>query len=283
MDINLRLIQQESIQDRENYFALQKSVALFPDKKIDNKEVWEDTSWKEQFENKNRICYVIETMPENSYCGECAVKDISVNIPEIEIELMKEYQHQGIGYKAIIMLLSKLAKEYRKQEFYAKIEPDNYASQFLFEKLRGIPAGIVKDFQISDERVERFTETHRYLLDERIRNIAEKFGVEADLLLTHLLVYKLNSDDLQEDNIDRTAVANQREYMECLRTLSKEKYKDVVMECLEDLEEIKNFGEAKEKITAKLAEMESKLLGRMKLIRTANLDEIGVWQGEIQM
>ena len=112
MEINLRLIQQESIEDRENYFALQKSVALFPDMVMDDNQ-----SWQDQFENKNRICYVIETISENSYCGECAVKDISANIPEIEIELMQEYQHQGIGYKAIIMMLNKLAKEHGNKNF----------------------------------------------------------------------------------------------------------------------------------------------------------------------
>lgn len=133
---------------------------------------------------------MIETIPNFSYCGECAVKDISADIPEIEIELMREYQHQGIGYKAIIMMLNKLSEKYGKQEFYAKIEPDNYASQFLFEKLGGVPTGLVKDFQISDERVERFIESHRNLIDGRMQNVANRFDVEADKLFTNLLVYK---------------------------------------------------------------------------------------------
>lgn len=55
-----------------------------------------------------------------------------------------------------------------------------------------------------------------------------------------------------------------------------EKYKDVMMEWLEDLEEIKSYGETKEKITTKLAEMELKLVDKMKLIKTGNWDEIGV-------
>lgn len=265
VDINLRLIQQESIKDRENYFVLQKSVALFPDMSMDYKEEYKYKSWHEQFENKNRICFVIETIPEFSCCGECAVKDISANIPEIEIELIQEYQKQGIGYKAIIMMLNKLAKEHGKQEFYAKIEPDNYASQYLFEKLKGKPADLAKDFQISDERAEQFIETRRYLLDEKMQSIAKKFEVEVDLLLTHLLVYKLNNNDLQE--IDIIDVANKREHIECLRTLLREKYKDVMMEWLEDLEEIKNFGEAKDKITAKIEKMESKLLDKIERIK----------------
>ena len=90
-----------------------------------------DTEWRDNCEKKNRICHVVEIRPKSLYCGECAIKDISVDIPEIEIELLQEYQHQGIGYKAIIMMLNEVVKRYGKREFYAKAEPDNYASQYL--------------------------------------------------------------------------------------------------------------------------------------------------------
>ena len=197
------------------------------------KKEYEDKAWQDQFEN--RICYVIETISESLYCGECVVKDISANIPEIEIELMPEYHNQGIGYKAIIMMLSKLAEKYWEQEFYVKMEPDNYASQFLFEKLGKILAGLVKDYKISGERAYNFIETHRYLFDERMQNIAKKFDIEADLLLTHLLVYKLDYEDLESNDINVTETANKRKYVECMRTLSKEKHKDVIMELLEEI------------------------------------------------
>ena len=81
-----------------------------------------DTEWRDNCEKKNRICYVIEVGEGCLYCGECAVKDISADIPEIEIELLQEYQHQGIGYKAIIMMLNEVAKQYGKREFYAKTQ-----------------------------------------------------------------------------------------------------------------------------------------------------------------
>lgn len=273
MDIGLRLIQQDSVKDKEDYFSLQKSVALFPNMELDNKKEYEDNSWKDLFHNKNRICYVIETISDFSYCGECAVKDISADIPEVEIELMKEYQHQGIGYKAIIMLLNTLSEKYGKQEYYAKIEPDNYASQFLFEKLGGVPTGLVKDFQISDERVERFIESHRNLIDGRMQNVANKFDVEVDRLLANLLVYKLNVNDLPQSDMETIETENRREHIECLRKLSKEKYRDVMLEWVEDLEEIQSLGEAKEKILAKITKMESKLLDKMELMTTINLDE----------
>lgn len=81
-------------------------------------------------------------------------------------------------------MFNKISQRYRKQEFYAKIEPDNYASQYLFEKLRGVPEGLVKD-----------------------------------------------------------------------------------------LEAIEDFGEEKDKISEKIAEMKSKLLDKMELMKTLNLDE----------
>lgn len=275
-DINLRLIQQDSMQDRVNYFALQKSIALFPNIRYADKKAYEDKMWLDQFENKNRICYVIEITDEALYCGECAVKDISADVPEIEIELIRERQHQGIGYKAMIMLLNILSKRYGKQEFYVKIEPDNYASQFLFEKLRGMPVGLVRDYQISDERVEQFIKTHRYLLDERMQSVAKIFGVEADLLLTHLLVYKLSVNDLLKNTTDTIETENKREHIECVRKLSKEKYRDVVIEWIEDLEELENFGEAKDKFSVKIAEMKLKLLDKMKRIKMVDQGENGI-------
>lgn len=63
MNIELRPIQSDSVIDKENYLALQKSVALFPQMRFENKK---------------------------------------------EIELMKEYQNQGIGYQSIVIMLNKL-------------------------------------------------------------------------------------------------------------------------------------------------------------------------------
>lgn len=46
-----------------------------------------------------------------------------------------------------------------------------------------------------------------------------------------------------------------------------------MLEWVEDLEDIKNLGEAKDKIAAKIAKMESKLLDKMELMKTINIDE----------
>lgn len=58
MDIRLRLIQQDNVKDREDYFSLQMSVALFPNMELDNKKEYEDNSWKDLFhkEKQNMLC-----------------------------------------------------------------------------------------------------------------------------------------------------------------------------------------------------------------------------------
>lgn len=274
MDIELRPIQSDSVADKENYFALQKSVALFPQIGFENKKENENWLWQDLFKNKNKICYVIEKLPEHSYCGECAVKNICVDTPEIEIELMKEYQNQGIGYQSILIMLNKLAKEYGKENFYARIEPDNYVSQFLVEKLGGVPVGISKDCKVSDEREEQYIKEHRDLLDETIQKIAEKFGVKAELLLTHVLVYKLNITDLNLQRNDTVNNSNKKGELDCSRKISKEKYIDTMKEWLEDLKEIKDTINENEDMDAKLEEIKNKILNRVDKMEASCIEYV---------
>ena len=106
-----------------------------------------------------------------------------------------------------------------------------------------------------------------------MKSIAKTFEVEADSLLTHLLVYKLNVNDVPQIDMDKIEAENKREYIKCQRKLSKEKFRNAIIEMIEDLEAIENFDKEKDKISAKIAEMKSKLLGKMELMKTMNLDE----------
>ena len=273
LDIRLRMIQQESNTDKANYLALQKSVAILKDWERDDEEKLNEWSWQDAFKSKQRICYVIEKMPGNVYCGECAVKNISDEIPEIEIELMKEYQGQGIGYLAIIDMLNKLASDYGKVKYYAKVEPDNYASRFLFEKLRAQPVGVSRDYTISDEREERFIERSRYLLDQDLEEVAKKFSVVPETLLTHFLVYQLNVNDINEKCTKREEMINHREKIDCPRKLTREKYKETLLEFLDGLQQIKETI-TKDELNAKIKEMEKKYTERVdKLGKSINLAE----------
>ena len=136
------------------------------------------------------------------------------------------------------------------------------------EKLKGIPAGLVKDPLISDERVEKFVEVHRYLLNERMQETAEQFDVETNLLLTHLLVYKFNLNKLQTNPLNEIDTINKRKYIECLRNLSKEKLKDNVLGMAEGLEEIKKSADSNGKLNDKITDMEARILDKIALMET---------------
>ena len=274
MDIQLRLIQEDSITDRENYFILQNSVTLFPSW---NKKNHENMLWKAQFKNPNRICYVIEEKPELIYCGECAIKDISADIPEIEIELMPEYQKRGVGYQSIVYMLNTIAEKYGKRDFYARVEPDNYASQFLIEKLGGTAIGVIRDFKVSDKRIAEFTEKNKHLLNDRMKILAQMFSVEEEVLLTHLLVYQIHAYDgkiltgLEREKIHRAPIR-------ASRRLTKEKYKETLIELNKDLEELKELIGDESRCQTKFLEIEKKILDKEKRIQDLNVDDLIICQ-----
>ena len=212
-------------------------------------------------------------MPGNVYCGECAVKNISDKIPEIEIELMKEYQGQGIGYHAIIDLLNKITFNYGKVNYYAKIEPDNYASQFLFEKLGGRPVGVVRDYTIPDDQVESFTKCSMDLLDRNLEEVARKFNVEAKGLLTHLLIYEMNINDVNKSYNEMQEAFNHRKKLDFPRNLTRKKYKEPLREFLEELYQIKEML-TKDELNSLIDEIEKKWMDRVdKLSGSVTLND----------
>lgn len=93
------------------------------------------------------------------------------------------------------------------------------------------------------------------------------------MAIIYLLVYKLNVNDFPQIGIDKLEAENKREHIEFQRKLSKEKFRDAIIEMVEDLEAIEDFDKEKDKISAKIAEMKSKLLDKIEPIKTLNLDE----------
>lgn len=82
------------------------------------------------------------------------------------------------------------------------------------------------------------------------------------------MFYKLNLSDIQTNYPDGIETMNKRKYFDCQRNLSKEKFKDTVLEMMEGLEEIKSFHAAKGIINKKVVDMEARLINNMKLMKT---------------
>ena len=76
-------------------------------------------------------------------------------------------------------------------EYRIRIEPTNYASQRLFEKLGAVPNGISELWLHKPEDLDELERDNESLIDDALMAVAEKFSVEPRALLSHVLEYKL--------------------------------------------------------------------------------------------
>lgn len=140
--------------------------------------------------------------PESFYCiienpkqvpiGYLGIKDTGEEIWELAIELDKQHTQRGLGPQSIVPFLNEISRITGKTKFTAKIEADNIPSQKCFEqlgaKLVGLCDGPILKTQ---EEKERFEEGHLELIDEHIRDIANRLGTEPRKLLSHVLDYRM--------------------------------------------------------------------------------------------
>ena len=62
--------------------------------------------------------------------------------PELSIELMSEFHHQGIGTAVVPMLMKHYADKVGTHVFHAKVSPSNLPSRGLMRKFGAIPDGV---------------------------------------------------------------------------------------------------------------------------------------------
>lgn len=105
--------------------------------------------------------------------------------------MREKWRRQGIGYNALKIFLSEMKSRVQKREFRVKIDSDNYASQGLFEKLGAVPYGIAEFMLHKEEDIRKCEEENLQEIDDKLMEVAEKFGVEPRKLLSHVLEYRL--------------------------------------------------------------------------------------------
>ena len=178
--------------DYEEYLQLQKEVFIgyiaFSDDGIRH-------LWVSMF-SESRITYAIVTDDSNAFCGYCAIKNIHDEKPEIEIELLRKYRGKGIGFQALRKMMIDIGERENISCFIAAVEADNHISQRLMYKLGGVPGGIRKSIYLEEKCVKEFEEDNIELLNSRINQVAEDFGVEPVKLLSHVLLFDISLDSL---------------------------------------------------------------------------------------
>ena len=152
-----------------------------------NDDNFKDTLWEEHRSDDAIVCTITY---EGKYVGYCGIKDTTKDKWEINIELLKKYFNNGIGYRSISILLQAIKERIGVTIFRVRIELENEASQRLFEKLGAKPNGI-SELLLHGEQMYKFEEENLNLLDDRLIELAGKFGVESRKMLSCVLEYEI--------------------------------------------------------------------------------------------
>ena len=172
--------------DREMFLELQTETSMM--RSMLKEEGYRLMLWDEHIQDK-ALMATIEV--DDEYAGYCGINNLSKEYWEIAIELREKWRRQGIGYNALKIFLSEMKSRVQKREFRVKIDSDNYASQGLFEKLGAVPYGIAEFMLHKEEDIRKCEEENLQEIDDKLMEVAEKFGVEPRKLLSHVLEYRL--------------------------------------------------------------------------------------------
>lgn len=178
--------------DREEFLRLQFENAI--DEDYFQRKAFREMLWSDHCSETSLFCTI---MQDHHYVGYCGINRIDSEEWEIGMEILKEWQHQGIGSLVILAFTKAIHTRLGRNEFYAVVQSDNYASQGLCEKIGAVPAGTVTSrllITLSAEGIEQFEEEHLDLIDDKLQAVAVKFGVEPRRLLSHMVKYKLSYD-----------------------------------------------------------------------------------------
>lgn len=179
----IRMVQES---DKNYFLELQKETCLV--KSMLKEEAYQNMMWNEHIQDKSMM-FTIEV--DGGYAGYCGINNLSRENWELAIELLSKFRYKGVGYAAICIMLSAIKSRLGVDCFRAKIDADNYASQRLIEKLGATPYGIAEYILHKEEDITRCEEENLDAIDEKLMQVAQKFGVEPRKLLSHVLEYEL--------------------------------------------------------------------------------------------
>ena len=149
--------------------------------------------WKDFLSERSFVC-TVRKASNNEFCGYCEINNVRAEEPELGIRLLKKVHNQGIGFHSLKLLMTEYAQLSGKKYFISSVDPKNYASQRLMEKLGGKPDGIC-DFIIHREEEKIALENkYAHLIDDKLIDLAEKFNVKPEKLLSHVLRYRIEAD-----------------------------------------------------------------------------------------
>lgn len=146
-----------------------------------------DTGQPEEF-----FC-IIETGAEKSPIGYIGIKDTRTDSWEFAIELDGQYIGQGYGSESIRLFLNEVHRITGKADFQARVDTDNLQSQKSLEKIGAKLVGLCDGpiLKLPEEK-KLFEDKNLNLIDDHMRELADKLNVDPKKLLSHMLDYRVH-------------------------------------------------------------------------------------------
>ncbi len=148
-------------------------------------------TWEAQIERDRDLYCTIRLCGDGTIIGYCGIEGKFLEIPELSIELLSAYRHQGYGTRAMRLYLDRVA-ELGICDYIAAIDSDNLASQALFRKLGARLSGFREFMLYTEEERQEFEQEFAHLLSPHIRQLAGELWTVPETLLSHVLVYRLH-------------------------------------------------------------------------------------------
>lgn len=182
------LLKSISQNEYENYMNVSYECSIM-------KEFFKDALFKqdlwETFTENSRACFSIYDKPTNQFIGYCGIKNLKKEIWELEMELLKKFRNQGYGYHALQVLLNEVNKLTGINVFRCRVDPENYASQSLLNKLGAKPNGTSELFLQGDHLLEFQNENQALCDDPKIIMLANQFNLKPIDIIGHVLEYQI--------------------------------------------------------------------------------------------
>lgn len=179
---------------KNQYIQIKKELTVFKPEFYDNQE-HADAAWNDT-QTSYSLHMAVVRKADNMFLGYIGIKDTSCDIWEFVIEFLEQNCGQGYGRQSLVLFLHTISELTNKKIYLATVEVDNLRSQALMEKLGGIIVDIENIAFTSEDEAAAFEENHLDEITERMKEQALMLNIAPRKLLSHVLSYRLNVDDL---------------------------------------------------------------------------------------
>ena len=174
-------------EDYQDFVKLQKENAIMTNAFAI--EGFETGLWEEV--HQDTVFYTtIRKAIDDTFMGYCGIKNTQRDELELAIEVLKEFHGNGYGRQSLTLFMKKVKEMTGIDSFKALVDCENIASQKMCEACGGIPSGIEEYLLHDKEYMKKYELENANMITKSIEELAKKFNVRPEKLLTHVLVYR---------------------------------------------------------------------------------------------